>query len=97
MMHGHLENPMSDLASNPAPTTLAAPYTPLLSRLRVALGGGPIFLEIDRLGLSLRLGQVELYARTERASEWWTLREPGSWEVAAGRFRLTVSWTAKEA
>jgi hypothetical protein len=83
---------MSDLASNPAPTTLTAPYTPLLSRFRAAVGGGPIFLEVDRLGLSLRLGRVELYARTERTSEWWTLREPGSVEWAAGRVRLTISW-----
>jgi hypothetical protein len=91
MMHGHLEVPMSDLASDPAPVTLRRP-TQARSAASALPWEAAIFLEVDRLGLSLRLGRVQLYARSERASEWWTLREPGSVEWAAGRFRLTVSW-----
>jgi hypothetical protein len=58
---------MSDLASNPASTTFSAPHTALLSSVDARLMPSPILLEIDLLGIFLRLLRVELYARTERA------------------------------
>jgi hypothetical protein len=96
MTHGNPETPMSDLASDPASTTPAEPLSALYRRPHDLPAVSPFLLEVDRLGAFLRLGKWELYAHTERASECWTLREPGSWAGAAGRLRLTVSWAVPE-
>jgi hypothetical protein len=52
-------------------------------------------LTIDSAGTFLRIGNVETYARRDRAAcpSWAIIWERGSWEMEAGRFRLTVSWT----
>ena len=53
-----------------------------------------LFIELHPTGLFLSLGRVEVWAGPDllRKSAWFVLREPGSVEVAAGRFRLIVSW-----
>lgn len=53
-------------------------------------------IEADTAGLFLRAGRLETYLRTATVPDWWTLREPGSWEAAAGRVRLTVSWAVPQ-
>lgn len=45
-------------------------------------GGGSLFA---------RFGRIEVYARPERPRAWFILREPGSVEVSAGPFRITVA------
>ncbi|MEO3475875.1 hypothetical protein AAFN86_28760 [Roseomonas sp. CAU 1739] len=56
-----------------------------------------VSLTIDSAGTFLRVGNVETYARRDRAAprSWAFIREPGAWEMEAGRFRLTVSWAPK--
>lgn len=51
-------------------------------------------LIIDNAGTFLRVGSVETYARRNRVDlpSWAIIREPGSWDLEAGRFRLAVSW-----
>lgn len=49
-------------------------------------------MEIDRSGAFLRMGRIEAYLRRTPSAEWSRERGPGWAEVAAGRFRLTVSW-----
>lgn len=48
--------------------------------------------EAATAGVFVQAGRFETYLRTADAPAWWTLREEGSWEAAAWRLRLTVSW-----
>jgi len=72
-----------DIAPTAAPSAAAA-----------RLSFRRLFVELHRTGLFLRLGRVEVWAGPDllRQSAWFVRREPGSVEVAAGRFRLIVSW-----
>ena len=58
---------------------------------RVALGFGGAVLEIRGLTLFLRLAGAEIYVCTAEQSDWWTLREPGCFEAAAGKLRLSLA------
>ena len=53
-------------------------------------------IEADTAGLFFKAGPTETYARLAEPAGWWTLRDPGSWEASAGRFRLTVSWAVPQ-
>ena len=48
-------------------------------------------VEFEGGAVFLRIGRVEVYGRRERPARWAWEREPGSVEVMAGLFRLTVS------
>lgn len=52
--------------------------------------GGSVF-ELRGLALFLRVAGVEVYVCTAERSDWWTLREPDSFEAAAGRLRFSAS------
>ena len=39
----------------------------------------------------LRLAGVEVYVCTAEVSDWWTLREPGCFEAAMGRLRVSAA------
>lgn len=39
----------------------------------------------------VRLGSIEVYGRPSRPSAWFVVREPGSVEVAAGWYIVTVA------
>ena len=58
---------------------------------RLALNVGGAALELRGLTLFLRLAGAEIYVCTAELSDWWTLREPGSFEAAAGRLRLSAA------
>jgi hypothetical protein len=58
---------------------------------RVALSLGGSVLEIRGPTLFLRFAGAEIYVCTAEVSDWWTLREPGCFEAAAGRVRLSAS------
>ena len=58
---------------------------------RVALSLGGAVLEIRGLTLFLRLVGTEVYVCAAEQSDWWTLREPGCFEAAAGRLRLSAA------
>lgn len=57
----------------------------------VALSLGGSVLELRGPTLFLRLAGVEIYVCTAEVSDWWTLREPGCFEAAAGRLRVSAS------
>ena len=50
-----------------------------------------IALELDRQGLFLRLGRVEVYARRDRERSWFLDRSAEATEASAGHFRVTLS------
>ena len=50
-----------------------------------------IALELDRQGLFLRLGRVEVYARKDRERAWFFDRSTDATEASAGHFRVTFS------
>jgi hypothetical protein len=52
--------------------------------------GGSVF-EWRGLTLFLRLAGTEVYVCTAEVSDWWTLREPGCFEAAMGRVRLSAA------
>lgn len=56
-----------------------------------ALNFGDNVLEMRGPTVFLRLAGVESYLCTAETADWWTLREPGCFEAAAGRLRLSVS------
>jgi len=41
---------------------------------------------------SLLVGALDAFAQWDRESAWFWIREPGSVELAMGRWRLIVSW-----
>lgn len=57
--------------------------------LALSLGGAA--LEVRGMTLFLRLAGAEIYLCTAELSDWWTLREPGCFEAAAGRLRLSAA------
>lgn len=58
---------------------------------RVALTLGGSVLELRGPTLFLRLAGFEVYVCTFEVSDWWTLREPGCFEAALGRVRLSAA------
>ena len=58
---------------------------------RVALSLGGSVFELRGPTLFLRLAGVEVYVCTAEVSDWWTLREPGCFEAAMGRLRVSAA------
>ncbi|CAA9254482.1 MAG: hypothetical protein AVDCRST_MAG08-2281 [uncultured Acetobacteraceae bacterium] len=58
-------------------------------RLAFSLGGN--VFELRGPTLFLRLARMEVYVHTAEVSDWWTLREPGCFEAAMGRIRVSAS------
>jgi len=58
-------------------------------RFTLSLGGN--VLELRGPTLFLRFGGIEVYVHTAEVSDWWTLREPGCFEAAMGRLRISAS------
>jgi hypothetical protein len=58
---------------------------------RVALSLGGNVLELRGPTLFLRFAGVEVYVCAAEVSDWWTLREPGCFDAAMGRLRLSVA------
>jgi hypothetical protein len=58
---------------------------------RFALNLGGSVFEWRGTTLFLRAAGVEIYVCTAEVSDWWTLREPGSFEAAAGRVRVSAA------
>lgn len=50
-----------------------------------------LFLETGGGAMFARIGRLEVYARPGRLGAWFVLREPGSVEVGAGPYRVTVA------
>lgn len=59
--------------------------------VRLALRIGGSVLELRGPTVFARLLGLELYVCTAEVSDWWTLREPGSFECAVARFRVCLS------
>ena len=62
---------------------------------RVALSLGGNVLELRGSALFLRFAGVEIYVCTAEVSDWWTLREPGCFELAVGRIRFSAARAAE--
>jgi len=77
-----------DTAVESAAAGASAPRRPW-PRLALSLGGS--VLEIRGPTLFLRVAGAEVYVCTAEVSDWWTLREPGCFEAAAGRVRFSAS------
>ena len=58
---------------------------------RVATSLGGAVFEWRGPTLFLRLAGVEIYVCTAEVSDWWTLREPGCFEAAMGRMRVSAA------
>ncbi len=58
-------------------------------RIALNLGGG--VFEWRGPTLFLRIAGAEIYICTAEVSDWWTLREPGCFEAAIGRLRVSAS------
>ena len=58
---------------------------------RITLGFGGSVFEWRGPSLFVRCAGVEIYVCAAEVSDWWTLREEGSFEAAAGRLRLSAS------
>ena len=58
---------------------------------RVAFNLGGSVFELRGATLFLRLAGMEVYVCTAEVSDWWTLREPGCFEAAMGRFRVSAA------
>ena len=71
-----------------AEDSVSAPRRPW-PRFALRLGGAA--LEVRGPTLFLRLAGLEAYLCTAEISDWWTLREPGCLEAAAGRLRFSVA------
>lgn len=59
--------------------------------LRLALRIGGSVFELRGPTLFLRLLGLEVYVCTAEVSDWWTLREPGCFECAMARLRVSLS------
>lgn len=77
-----------DTAADASAESASAPRRPW-PRLAVSLGGG--VLELRGPTFFLRVAGVEVYVCTAEVSDWWTLREPGCFEAAAGRLRVSAA------
>lgn len=71
--------------------SMAAASMPRSRWPRIALGIGSSVLEIRGATLFLRTSGVEVYLCTAEAWDWWVLREPGSFEAAAGKLRFSAA------
>ncbi len=58
---------------------------------RIALNLGGSAFELRGLTLFLHCAGVEVYVCTAEVSDWWTLRETGSFDVAVGRLRVSAA------
>ena len=74
-----------DTAAESAPSSVRRPWP------RIALSLGGSVFEWRGPTLFLRLAGVEVYVHTAEVSDWWTLREPGCFEAAMGRLRVSAS------
>lgn len=63
---------------------------------RLAFAFGDQILEVRGPTLFVRLARMEIYVCTAEVSDWWTLREPGSFEAAAGKLRFSASRATPE-
>jgi hypothetical protein len=72
-------------------TALDAEALPRRPWPRLALNFGDSVVEIRGATVFLRIAGFEAYACTAEVSDWWTFREPGSFEAAAGRLRFSAS------
>ncbi|MBD0274535.1 MAG: hypothetical protein ICV73_21710 [Acetobacteraceae bacterium] len=77
-----------DTAAESRAETTSAPRRPW-PRVAVSLGGNAF--ELRGKTLFLCLAGLEIYACTAEVSDWWTLREPGCFEVAMGRLRISAA------
>lgn len=76
-------------ANSPAESASAAAVRRPWPRVNLGLGGS--VFEWRGPTLFLRCAGVEIYVCTAEVSDWWTLREPGCFEAAAGRLRVSAS------
>ena len=58
---------------------------------RLALRFGGSVLEVRGATMFLRFAGTEVYVCTAEVSDWWTLRELGCFEAAAGRLRFSMA------
>ena len=77
-----------DIAADAPADSASAPRRPWP---RVALRIGGSVLELRGPTLFLRLAGVEVYVCAAEVSDWWTLREPGCFEAAMGRLRISAA------
>ena len=75
----------ADAQVEPPPFAMRRPWP----RLALRVGGG--VFEVRGATVFLRLAGVEVYVCTAEVSDWWTLRELGCFEAAAGRLRFSVA------
>ena len=75
----------TDAPADSAPSAARRPWP----RVMLSLGGG--VFEVRGPTLFLRLAGVEVYVCTAEVTDWWTLREPGCFEAAMGRLRLSAA------
>jgi len=78
-----------DTAADAPAESASVPRRRPWPRLAVSLGNS--VLEVRGPSLFLRLAGVEVYVCTAEVSDWWTLREPGCFEAAAGRLRVSAA------
>jgi hypothetical protein len=71
--------------------SVASALVPRRPRPCIVFSLGGAVLEIRGPTLFLRLAGVEVYLCAAEVSDWWTLREPGCFEAAAGKLRLSAS------
>lgn len=72
-----------------SPTDDAPPLRRPWPCMTLNLGGS--VLEWRGPTLFLRCAGAEVYFYTAEVTDWWTLREPGCFEAAVGRFRVSAS------
>ncbi len=77
-----------DTAADAPAESASAPRRPW-PRVAVSLGGNA--LELRGPTLFLRHAGLEVYVCATEVSDWWTLREPGCFEVAMGRVRISAA------
>lgn len=75
----------ADAPAEDSPSALRRPWP------RFALRMGGSVLEVRGPTLFLRFAGFEAYLCTAEVSDWWTSREPGCFEAALGRFRLSAA------
>ncbi len=77
-----------DTAADALAESASAPRRPW-PRFALSLGGN--VLEVRGPTLFLRLAGTEVYVYVAEVSDWWGLREPGCFEAAMGRLRVSAS------
>lgn len=75
-------------ADSPAAASAPAGRRPW-PRLALCVGGA--VFEVRGATLFVRCAGFEIYVCAAEVSDWWTLREPGGFEAAAGRLRFSAA------